>query len=108
MQNGLYKVSFQTPSGGGDGVVVLTDGELRGGDAILYYAGTYTQNGDQFSAQVAIDRHSNTPGMESVFGIDLVTISIVGTSQGDTVQLTGVAAESPGISFQASLTRLCD
>lgn len=35
MKNGLYKVSFQTQTGGGGGVVVLHDGEVRGGDSLL-------------------------------------------------------------------------
>lgn len=57
---------------------------------------------------MATDRHSNTPGMVPVFGLDRVNISVTGTSSGDTAQLTGTAAEAPGVSFRATLTRLCD
>jgi hypothetical protein len=45
MQNGLYWVEFRTPLGSGAGVVVLQDGNLRGGDSSMYYFGTYTETG---------------------------------------------------------------
>ena len=108
LQDGLYKVSFRTPKGTGDGVVVLADGKLRGGDSILYYTGDYSQDGNKFTAKVATNRHSHTPGMSPVFGQDRVNIAVQGTIQGDSAQLTGTAAEVPGVTFQASLTKLGD
>jgi hypothetical protein len=108
IRDGLYKVSFQTQLGTGNGVVVLDGGKMRGGDSIMHYSGTYSQDGDKFSAKVVTGRHSNTPGMCSVFGMDHVNISVQGTAQGDSAQLRGTAAEAPGVTFQASLGRLGD
>ena len=108
LRDGLYKVNFQTQLGAGDGVVVLEGGKIRGGDSIMYYAGTYSQDGDKFSAKLAIDRHSHTQGMNPVFGQDHVDITVHGTTQEDSAQVTGTAAGAPGVSFQASLTRIAD
>ena len=108
MRNGLYKVEFQTPLGSGSGVVVLHDGRIRGGDSIIYYVGTYTENGNQFSAEVRTDSYAKVPGMTSVFGMDKVNIKLQGASNGDTAALMGKANEVPNVGFQAKLSRLCD
>lgn len=108
LRDGLFKVSFQTPLGTGNGVAVLEGGKLRGGDSMMYYAGPYSQDGDKFSAKIATGRHSHVQGMSPVFGQDSVNIAVEGTTQGDSAQMTGTAAEVPGVSFQASLTRLGD
>lgn len=108
MRNGLYKVMFQTPLGQGAGVVILRDGELRGGDSLMYYTGTYDETGNQFTATVKTDQHSSVPGMAPVFGKPRVTINITGQSQGDTLNATGRSPNAPGVGFQATLSRLCD
>lgn len=108
MKDGLYKVHFKTPAGQGAGVVILTGGKLRGGDSSIYYSGNYAIAGDQFTAQVATDAHTKFPGIASVFGVDRVTISLTGKVAGDSAQMSGTAPEAPGLSFQATLTRISD
>ncbi len=108
LQNGLYKIEFQTQLGAGAGVVILHDGQLRGGDSMIYYVGTYKQEGDEFSAEVRTDAHSHPPDITPVFGRERVNITIKGTIQGTSAHLTGSAAEAPGVSFSAALTRLGD
>lgn len=39
MEEGLYKVLFQTQLGQGTGVVTVREGRLRGGDSVMYYTG---------------------------------------------------------------------
>jgi len=107
MQSGLYKVQFQTPRGAGYGVVALDNGELRGGDSMMYYRGKYTENCNQFTAQVEAKQHSQVPGMSSIFGANNVTISIRGTTSGNSAQLTGNSPQAPGVQMQATLTWLC-
>jgi hypothetical protein len=106
MQDGLYSVRFQTPMGGGAGVVFLQGGKLRGGDTSMWYAGQYTDNGGKFTASVAVARH--TQGLPSVFGVDSVNITLTGNSTDTTAQATGSATQAPGVSFQANLSRLSD
>lgn len=108
MRDGLYKVQFQTPLGAGSGVVHLMGGKLWGGDAGLFYIGTYTEHGSDFVANVATDRHTQYPGIVSVFGKDRVHISLSGKTNGDAGQMKGTAVESPGITFQAAFSRIAD
>jgi hypothetical protein len=108
MQDGLYKVQFQTPLGAGAGVVHLQGGKLWGGDSALYYVGTFTQVGDQFSAEVVTDRHTQYQGLVSVFGKDRVHINLRGASKENSAVATGTAIEAPGIAFKAMLSRLTD
>jgi hypothetical protein len=72
----------------------------------MFYAGSYTENGNMVAAQVRSQRH--TWGFPSVFGIDAVNITLKGASNGDSVELTGTAAEAPGVQFRAVLTRISD
>jgi hypothetical protein len=104
MQNGLYRVEFRTPLGSGAGVVTLQDGNLRGGDSSMYYFGSYTETGNQ--ATVDAESHRHTPGVPSVLGRDDAHLSLRGTVQGNSAQLTGTAREAPGVTLQVSLSLL--
>lgn len=106
MQNGLYKVEFQTPLGAGAGVVVLENGTIRGGDSAMFYVGHVSENGNDLTAEVEGKQHTNVPGMRSVFGVNHTHIKLAGKLSGNTASLTGTAREAPGVSFQARLTKL--
>ncbi len=103
LPNGLYVARFTTPLGSGAGVLVLNDGRLRGGDSAIVYTGTYSQDANKFTAEVSTKRH--TAGLNSVFGVDAITISLTGTSSDTTASCTGSAA---GVSFKAELIRIGD
>ncbi|MGY3694552.1 hypothetical protein ACVIGA_004632 [Bradyrhizobium sp. USDA 3240] len=103
LPNGFYVVQFRTPKGVGAGVLTLADGQLRGGDSAIMYTGTYSQDGDKFSAQVSTKRH--TQGLPSVFGVDAITITLTGKSSNGTASCTGSA---DGVTFQADLHRVSD
>jgi len=87
-------------------VVFLEGGRVRGGDSRIFYTGTYSENGGQFTAQIETDLHTNAPGMSSVLGRDRAHITLKGTTSGDSGQMTGTAIEAPGVVFQAVLTRI--
>jgi hypothetical protein len=108
MRDGLYKVAFTTPRGSGTGVLAIQGGRVRGGDSRTYYVGTFDENNGQITAHVKVDLHTNTPFMASVFGMDRVNVTLTGSAQGDSAQLTGTATEAPGVTFRAVLTRLAD
>ena len=76
LSNGKYSAWYRTPLGEGTGIVVLQDGNVSGGDTVIAYSGSYRQDGDTFSADIAIKRHS--VGQLTVFGIDNVDISLTG------------------------------
>ncbi|HZO82331.1 MAG TPA: GrlR family regulatory protein [Candidatus Binataceae bacterium] len=108
MRDGLYRVQFHTQLGIGAGVVLLQGSKLRGGDSRNFYIGTYAESGTRVTAQVTTDKHTDMPGLASVFGADPAHISLAGTVKGDSAEMTGTAAEAPGISFRATLTRIAD
>ena len=106
LRNGNYSAWFRTPLGEGTGVVTLTDGKLTGGDTVMAYTGSYTQVGDDFSADIATKRH--TPGQLSVFGIDEVDLTLVGKSSGTTASCRGTSRQAPGMTFEATIIRIAD
>ncbi|MBD9569047.1 GrlR family regulatory protein [Ensifer sp. ENS08] len=108
MKNGLYRVHFQTPLGSGAGVVHAVDGKMWGGDAGLYYVGSYTTAGDHLTAVVTTDRHTAHNGVTSVFGIDKATINLDGRVSGDNISAKGTSPQAPGINFTAELSRVSD
>ncbi|MFN4091531.1 MAG: hypothetical protein ACK4FG_01380 [Brevundimonas sp.] len=106
MQEGLYGVHFVTPIGGGAGVVVLSDGQLKGGDSALFYTGTYSLNGSSFTATVRTARHTPIEDVISVFGTDEVTITLTGEWKGSMITAEGQSPQAPGIKFEAHLKLL--
>ena len=108
LSDGLYRVAFKTPLGAGTGVIYLRDGKLWGGDMALYYVGTYSQDGNEFQADVTTARHTDYPEIRSVFGIDRVHIILRGTATESAAKTTGSALEAPGIPFSAESNRLSD
>jgi hypothetical protein len=106
LQNAKYSFWFKTPQGEGYGIVSLLDGNVSGGDNISEYTGTYVQDGDKFSASIAVRRH--TQGQPSVFGIDNVDITLSGKSTPTTASCSGTAKQAPATTFQATLIRIVD
>jgi hypothetical protein len=82
------------------------DGEVSGGDNLSHYAGTYVEDGDKFTATIAVRRH--TQGPPSVFGIDNVDITFSGKSTLTTASCVGTASQVPGASLEAILIRIAD
>jgi hypothetical protein len=108
LENGLYRVSFQTPLGQGTGVAYLHDGRLRGGDSMMAYVGNYHENGGNFTADVRVYRHSTVPGMTSTLGVDEADLHVAGTVSGGNVAGTGQAPQAAGVTLQVRLDRLHD
>jgi len=102
--NGKYSAWFRTPLGEGTGIVILQDGNVSGGDTVISYSGTYKQDGDEFSADIAIKRHA--AGQLSVFGIDDVDISLTGRSTGAIASCRGKSRQAPGMEFEATMIRM--
>jgi hypothetical protein len=113
MRDGLYRVMFQTQFGRGSGVMHLQGGRMWGGDASMFYVGTYTEEKDGLIASVTVGRHTKKPMSRSVFGVDRVSITLSakpaeGHAGGDTYNFTGTAAEAPRVSFTGMLQRVSD
>lgn len=108
MKNGLYSVRFAAQGGAGAGVVVLQDGQLRGGDSGSYYRGTYSAEDGSFSANIAIRTHTMTSSLGFVFGEDGTDMTLVGTSTQTTAEVEGTSPKFPGVVFSCRLARVAD
>jgi hypothetical protein len=67
MKNGLYSIHVTLLDGRvgkGSGVILFRDGQILGGDAYLFYTGSYTVKGDTFKGEVLVQRHT-TPRCQS-------------------------------------------
>ena len=106
MKTGLYKASFKTPIGQGNGVVVVSNGLIRGGDGAMYYVGTYQIADNQITSSLRVRKHSNSAGGTPVFGKDDVTVTLQGAATETSATVQGTAAEAPGILFHANLELL--
>ena len=62
MKNGLYSIHVTLLDGRvgkGSGVILFRDGQILGGDAYLFYTGSYTVKDDTFKGEVLVQRHTS-------------------------------------------------
>jgi hypothetical protein len=85
IRNGLYALSVEMQDGleGGDnGVIVLRDGTIRGGDSFFYYVGSYSCAGGKWKGEVTAQEH--TPALATrPFARKIGTIGFTGTYTDD-------------------------
>src|SRR5262249_39672995 len=114
MKNGLYSIHVTLQdgrSGKGSGVVMFRDGRILGGDAYLFYTGSYSVKANTFKGEVLVQRHtSSSSDANPLFGGPApVGIGFTGTSTDAEAVVNGTAlvgkASQP---FSATLRRLAD
>ena len=114
MKNGLYSihVSLQDGRAGkGSGVIVFRDGKIVGGDAYLFYTGTYTVKDDTFRGEVLVQRHTTPRDNDNpLFGGPApVGIGVSGTFTDTRAVMNGTALVGKHSQiFGATLHRLAD
>jgi hypothetical protein len=114
MKNGLYSIHVSLldgRSGKGSGVIVFRDGQILGGDAFLFYTGSYTVKGDTFKGEVLVQRHtSSSPDANPLFGgPNPVGIGVTGTFTDTTAVMNGTALVGKASQiFGATLRKLAD
>jgi hypothetical protein len=80
--NGLYSIHIRTLDGvdaGLNGVMLLYDGRVLGGDAFFYYLGTYTSVNGRWKGEMLNQEHTPAKGEVPVFGGHEVGIGFTGT-----------------------------
>jgi len=114
MKNGLYSIHVSLQDGRigkGSGVVVFRDGKIVGGDAYLYYTGTYTVKDDNtFKGEVLVQRHTSSPDANPLFGGPIpVGIGVSGTFTETSAVMNGTALVGKASQiFGATLRKLAD
>ena len=113
MKNGLYSIHvtlLDGRTGKGSGVIMFRDGQILGGDAYLFYTGSYTVKGDTFKGEVLVQRHTSSPDANPLFGGPTpVGIGVSGTFTDTRATMNGTALVGKASQiFGATLRRLAD
>jgi len=114
MKNGLYSIHVTLLDGRigkGSGVVVFRDGKIVGGDAYLFYTGTYIVKGNTFKGEVLVQRHTSPRDNDNpLFGGPApVGVGVSGTFTDTRGEMTGTALVGKASQiFGATLHKLTD
>ena len=116
MKNGLYSIHVNLldgRSGKGSGVIVFRNGEILGGDAYLFYTGSYVVNADAgtFKGEVTVTQHTPSPSISPLFGgqTQPVGIGVSGIFTDTSAIMSGTALVGKHSQiFNATLRKLAD
>ena len=113
MKNGLYSIHvtlLDGRTGKGSGVIMFRDGQILGGDAYLFYTGSYTVKGDTFKGEVLVQRHTSSLDANPLFGGPApVGIGVTGTFTDTRATMNGTALVGKASQiFGATLRKLAD
>jgi hypothetical protein len=112
MKNGLYSIHvtlLDGRTGKGSGVILFRDGQILGGDAYLFYTGSYTVKGDTFKGEVLVQRHTTPPDNPLFGGPNPVGIGVSGTFTDTRGSMNGTALVGKASQiFGATLHKLAD
>lgn len=114
MKNGLYSVHIALldgRAGKGSGVVMFREGKILGGDAYLFYTGSYfTKEDGTFRGEVLVQRHTPSRDANLLFGnSESVGIGVTGTFTDTTGTMNGTALVGKASQiFEATLRKLAD
>jgi T3SS negative regulator,GrlR len=114
MKNGLYSIHVTLLDGRvgkGSGVILFRDGQILGGDAYLYYTGSYTVKDNTFRGEVLVQRHTSPRNDDNpLFGGPApVGVGVSGTFTDTRAEMTGTALVGKASQiFGATLHKLVD
>ena len=114
MKNGLYSIHVTLLDGRigkGSGVILFRDGQILGGDAYLFYTGSYTVKGDSFKGEVLVQRHTTPRDNDNPLfgGPSPVGIGVSGTFTDTRASMNGTALVGKASQiFNATLHKLAD
>jgi len=114
MKNGLYSIHVTLLDGRvgkGSGVILFRDGQILGGDAYLFYTGSYTVKDNTFKGEVLVQRHTMPRGdANPLFGGPApVGIGVSGTFTDTRGEMNGTALVGKASQiFGATLHKLAD
>ena len=115
MKNGLYSIHVTLQDGRegkGSGVVLFREGKILGGDAYLFYTGSYVSKSDgTFKGEVLVQRHTTPRDNDNpLFGGPApVGIGVSGTFSDSRGEMNGTALVGKASQiFGATLHKLSD
>jgi hypothetical protein len=108
--NGLYSIHLRMLDGldgGNTGVMLLQDGNIRGGDAFFDYIGAYSSAKGRWKGEIVNREHTLSQGERPIFGGYEVGIGFSGTYDSESAEAEATAlAGKRSIRFKAVLRKL--
>lgn len=116
MKNALYSIHVDLldgRAGKGSGVVIFREGKILGGDAYLFYSGSYVVSSESktFKGEVTVMQHTRSPTVNPLFGGQQqpVGIGVTGTFTDISATMNGTALVGKHSQlFRATLRKLAD
>jgi T3SS negative regulator,GrlR len=112
LRNGLYSIHTSMTDGGrgfANGVIVLRDGTMAGGDSHFYWTGTYTCANGRWRGDLVTNEHTRSVGELPLFGGREVTSGFSGSYVGDEAVATGMSlVGKTSVLFEARLKFRCE
>jgi hypothetical protein len=110
VRNGLYHcrvVMLDGVQGGNQGVMVLRDGTVRGGDSFFYNYGTYSCANGRIKGELTNQEHTPAGGERPVWERRVVTMGFAGTYTDETIEVDGTSlVGKQSVRFNAKLKLL--
>ena len=105
---GIYVVTFASGNATfGEGIAVVKDGFVNGGDATYFYSGTFIDYGDDVKASVEV-KHYRGP-LNNVLGpLKQFVLSLTGKRSGDNFEVAGRIENMPGPTIKIIGTKIAD
>ena len=100
---GLWYAHFSAGPVQGDGLAVLRNGEILGGDLSHTYTGSYQEDGSHLYANVLVSPYA--AASVPVENDRPVTFFLKGTLAGDDATVTGHPDNKPGLKVEVQLHR---
>lgn len=108
MLSGIYLVSFLANNNSfGEGIVVVKDGSVNGGDATYLYRGHFDYYEEDIKASIEV-RHYRGP-LNAVLGsLKQFNLTLAGKISGNNFHVTGSMPNMPGASITIAGSRIAD
>ena len=112
IRNGLYHIRIEMldgVQGGNQGVMVLRDGTMRGGDSFFFAYGSYISADGKWKGELVSHEHTPSKGERPVFGGHEVGIGFSGTytAKGAEAEATALAGKR-SVRFKAVMKKFAD
>ena len=101
MSSGIFHVEFRASTGdSGDGLVVVKDGTVNGGDSHYLYQEKVQSQSGEFESRFTVRKYRE--GNVNIVGIDNYTLLAKGRVdyEGGTIELRGAVEEHPQLTLQ--------
>ena len=110
VRNGLYHCRVEMldgVQGGNQGIMVLRDGTIRGGDSFFFCYGSYSCADGKIKGELTNQEHTPANGERPVWERRIVTMGYVGTYDDERIETEGTSlVGKQSVRFRAKLRLL--